>query len=59
MIDPIQFQPYNPRKDNQPIYVPDPSQGMDRNRQRILQDMDRNEQIRDRMIRRERKCPSW
>ena len=46
MIDPIQFQPYNPRKDNQPIYVPDPSQGMDRNRERILADMDRNERIR-------------
>lgn len=46
MIDPIQFKPYNPRKDNQPIYAVDQSKGMDANRRRILEGMDANERIR-------------
>lgn len=40
MIDPIQFRPYNPRKDNAPIYVPDKTQGIRENTQRVLRDMD-------------------
>lgn len=46
MIDPIQFKPYNPRKDNQPIYAVDQSKGMDANRRRILDGMAANESIR-------------